>query len=234
MSLGQRHPQGVVGARHVDWLHGGVRGDHRLPAGCGSSKRHSTREGTSAGTSEPTMVAASRWSSRWSGMSTVSGAGSPQPRHNTLASSTPGHRKNRRWFGSRAIERCTRPSSHGQRNRKYVAPQVRVHLSRWSRRALARSLVDALPTWPIVCFFLREPYRGKGLFRHLVTLAIDYARKSGAPRIEAYPRERHRTGTWACMEVAEVYQSLGFSEIARRKEDRPVLRLELARKVARE
>ena len=87
--------------------------------------------------------------------------------------------------------------------------------------------VDDLPTWSIVCFVLQEPYRGKGLFRPLVTLAIDYARKCGAPRIEAYPRERHRTGVWAYMGVAEVYRSLGFREIARRKDGRPVLRLEL-------
>jgi len=54
-------------------------------SGYGSSKRHSTRCGGLAGTSEPTTVAAPMWSSRWSGMSTVSGAGPPQPKQSMLA-----------------------------------------------------------------------------------------------------------------------------------------------------
>ncbi|MCH7824525.1 MAG: GNAT family N-acetyltransferase [Acidobacteria bacterium] len=88
--------------------------------------------------------------------------------------------------------------------------------------------MDDLPTWSIVCFFLQEPYRGRGVFRRLVTLAVDYARACGAGRIEAYPRELHTTGPYACMGIAEVYRSISFCEIARRKEYRPVLRLELA------
>ncbi len=95
------------------------------------------------------------------------------------------------------------------------------------RRSPNLKPVDDLPTWSIVCFFLTEPYRGKGLFRRLATLAIDYARERGAARIEAYPKERHKTGPWANMGNADVYRDLGFREIARRKEGRPVLRLEL-------
>lgn len=88
---------------------------------------------------------------------------------------------------------------------------------------------DGLPTWSLVCFFLVQPYRGMGLFRTLVTLAIDHARKQGAPRIEAYPRERHVSGPYAYMGISSVYASLGFREVARRRPDRPVLRLELGR-----
>lgn len=87
--------------------------------------------------------------------------------------------------------------------------------------------VDDLRTWSIVCFFMKEPYRGNRLFRRLVPLAVDYGRRSGAERIEVYPREKHKTGVWAYMGNADVYRSLGFREIARRKEDRPILRLEL-------
>lgn len=87
--------------------------------------------------------------------------------------------------------------------------------------------VDELPTWSMVCFFLRQPYRGKGLFRRFAELAIDYAREQGAPRIEAYPRENHLTGPYAYQGITPVYLSLGFREIARRKPLRPILRLEL-------
>jgi GNAT superfamily N-acetyltransferase len=87
--------------------------------------------------------------------------------------------------------------------------------------------VDELPTWSMVCFFLREPYRGRGLFRRLAALALDYARAQQAPRIEVYPRENHITGPYAYQGITSVYLSLGFREIARRKPLRPILRLEL-------
>ena len=95
------------------------------------------------------------------------------------------------------------------------------------RRSPLLKPVDDRPTWSMVCFFLTEPYRGRGLFRRLVSLAIEHARREGAPRIEVYPRERHVSGPYANMGIASVYQSLGFVEMARRKVDRPVLRLEL-------
>jgi len=62
------------------------------------------------------------------------------------------------------------------------------------RRSPLLKPVDDLPTWSLMCFFLRE---------------------------------LHPTGPYACMGVADVYRSLGFREIARRSEHRPVMRLEL-------
>lgn len=88
--------------------------------------------------------------------------------------------------------------------------------------------VDDRPTWSMVCFFIIEEYRGRGLFREMVKRALDYAKRSGAERIEAYPKEGVESGTWAYMGIADVYRSLGFREVARRKLDRPVLRMELA------
>jgi GNAT superfamily N-acetyltransferase len=87
--------------------------------------------------------------------------------------------------------------------------------------------VDDVPVWSMVCFYLREEYQGRGLYRHLVTLAADYARGQGATHVEAYPREGQYAGMPAYMGIADVLRSLGFREIARRKPDRPVMRLEL-------
>lgn len=96
---------------------------------------------------------------------------------------------------------------------------------------LARSYVtkpvDETPVWSMVCFYVREDYQGKGLFRRLVLLAADYARSQGATHLEAYPREKRYAGVEAYMGVAEVFFKLGFREIARRKPDRPVVRLAL-------
>ena len=96
---------------------------------------------------------------------------------------------------------------------------------------LARSYltkpVDDTPVWSVVCFYVREAYQGKGLFRHLLSLAADYARSQGVTHLEAYPREKRYAGVEAYMGVADVYRKLGFREIARRKADRPVLRMTL-------
>jgi GNAT superfamily N-acetyltransferase len=96
---------------------------------------------------------------------------------------------------------------------------------------LARSYVtrpvDDTPVWSMVCFYVRPEYQGRGLFRHMVKLAADYARLQGATHVEAYPREKRYEGVEAYMGVADVFHKLGFREIARRKADRPVVRLEL-------
>jgi GNAT superfamily N-acetyltransferase len=41
--------------------------------------------------------------------------------------------------------------------------------------------------WSIPCFFIQEPYRGKGLAAGLLQAAIDVARAEGAVYAEAYP-----------------------------------------------
>ena len=93
---------------------------------------------------------------------------------------------------------------------------------------LARSYVlkpvDDTPVWSMLCFYMKPEYQGRGLFRHLVSLAVDYARDQGATHLEAYPRDKRYTGVDAYMGVAEVYRKLGFREIARRKADRAVVR----------
>jgi GNAT superfamily N-acetyltransferase len=96
---------------------------------------------------------------------------------------------------------------------------------------LARSYitkpVDDAPVWSMVCFYVREEYQGRGLFRRLVSLAADYARSQGAAYLEAYPREKRYAGVEAYMGIADAFFELGFREIARRKSDRPVVRLAL-------
>jgi GNAT superfamily N-acetyltransferase len=47
--------------------------------------------------------------------------------------------------------------------------------------------LDDLAVWSIVCFKVRVGYRRRGVARALLDGAIDYARASGAPAVEAYP-----------------------------------------------
>jgi GNAT superfamily N-acetyltransferase len=47
--------------------------------------------------------------------------------------------------------------------------------------------VDDLPVWSILCFNIRVGYRRRGVAAALLAGVVDYARRSGAPGVEAYP-----------------------------------------------
>jgi GNAT superfamily N-acetyltransferase len=47
--------------------------------------------------------------------------------------------------------------------------------------------IDDVPVWSILCFNIRVGYRRTGVAAALLDGLIDYARRSGAPGLEAYP-----------------------------------------------
>jgi GNAT superfamily N-acetyltransferase len=47
--------------------------------------------------------------------------------------------------------------------------------------------VDELQVWSIVCFKIRTGYRRMGVAKALLKGAIDFARTTGVPALEAYP-----------------------------------------------
>ena len=46
---------------------------------------------------------------------------------------------------------------------------------------------DDLPVWSIVCVVVRSGYRRRGVTRHLIDGAVDYAASCGAPAVESHP-----------------------------------------------
>ena len=88
--------------------------------------------------------------------------------------------------------------------------------------------VDDQPVWSVVCFVVPSAYRGQGVAQALLEGAIAYAAKRGATLIEAYPVDRpDRSHDDASMwfGAKSMYDKLGFTEVARRKPERPVVRL---------
>jgi GNAT superfamily N-acetyltransferase len=47
--------------------------------------------------------------------------------------------------------------------------------------------IDDKPVWSITCFFVKKEFRHKGLSRHLIKGAVDFARKKKIKILEAYP-----------------------------------------------
>lgn len=98
---------------------------------------------------------------------------------------------------------------------------------------LARSpvmrAVDDQPVWSIVCFVVPSEYRHQGVAKALLAGAVAYAKKRGARLLEAYPIDRPDRGedAWMWFGSKSMFDAAGFAEVARRKPQRPVVRLKL-------
>lgn len=108
----------------------------------------------------------------------------------------------------------------------WVSLGPRADYARLARSPVMKA-VDDRPVWSVICFVVPSEYRGKGVAQALLDGAIAYARKQGATLIEAYPVDRPgRSGDDAMWFGAKaMYDRAGFEEVARRKPERPIVRL---------
>lgn len=87
--------------------------------------------------------------------------------------------------------------------------------------------VDDQPVWSIVCFVVPSEFRGQGVAEALLAGAVAFARKQGARLVEAYPVDKPNRSSDQDMwfGAKSMYDRAGFFEVARRKPQRPVVRL---------
>lgn len=116
----------------------------------------------------------------------------------------------------------------------WVQACPRAELPQWnSERTVSRPLdpADAVNPrlWSVSCFFTVSKYRGKGFSHRMLEAAIDFARDNGAEILEACPMDQAKRAKSIGLFVGStrVFAAAGFSEIARRKDGRPLMRLEL-------
>lgn len=90
--------------------------------------------------------------------------------------------------------------------------------------------VDDKPVWSIICFVVPSAERGQGIARALLEGAIAFAKKRKVKLLEAYPVETKGEATPMSLwfGTASMFAKRGFTEAARRKPTRPVMRLALA------
>jgi len=96
----------------------------------------------------------------------------------------------------------------------------------WLAHARYLGPVDDLPVWSVPCFFVRRSHRHQGVTTTLVDAATDVARRAGAPAIEAYPIDTDVQGRTTNLfpGIASVFARRGFEVVARRRDDRPIMR----------
>jgi GNAT superfamily N-acetyltransferase len=89
--------------------------------------------------------------------------------------------------------------------------------------------VDATPVWSVLCFVVPKAQRRQGVASGLLAAAIEHARRGGAAVLEAYPVDKAgpTVDEWLWFGTLPMYQRAGFVEVARRKPQRPIVRLAL-------
>ena len=87
--------------------------------------------------------------------------------------------------------------------------------------------VDHKPVWSVVCFVVAKSYRHKGVSMALLEAAVAYAQEQGARIVEGYPVEPKKANmpdVFAYHGLASTFRKVGFTEVARRSETRPIMR----------
>ena len=87
--------------------------------------------------------------------------------------------------------------------------------------------IDEKPVWSVVCFFVAKPFRRKGISAKLLKAAVNYATEQGAKIVEGYPVEPKKGRTpdaFAYTGLASAFLNVGFVEVIRRSETRPIMR----------
>ena len=92
--------------------------------------------------------------------------------------------------------------------------------------------VDDQPVWSITCFFVAKPYRRKGLMKHLILAAVEYAYQQGAAVVEGYPidldtpqlKGQDLSSYSGYMGMATAYRAAGFVTVGHASETQLIVR----------
>jgi GNAT superfamily N-acetyltransferase len=89
--------------------------------------------------------------------------------------------------------------------------------------------VDDRPVWSLNCFYIARGQRGRGIATALLRAAVAFARERGAKIVEAYPKEAGEGTSASSIYTGTVgmFRDAGFTEVARRHPQRPIVRLTL-------
>ncbi len=100
------------------------------------------------------------------------------------------------------------------------------------QRSSVMKPVDDKDVISLTCLFIRKVHRGKGRLTALISAVCDYlAKTSRVELVEAYPVDpapgRKAGADNAMTGIASAFLDAGFTEVARPRSDRPVMRYSL-------
>ena len=98
------------------------------------------------------------------------------------------------------------------------------------KRSPVMKPVDEQPVWSVICFVVPAEHRGQGVAQALLKGAVAYAKKQGATLVEAYPVDKpaRSNDEYMWFGAKSMYDNAGFKEVARRKLQRPIVRIKPA------
>lgn len=110
----------------------------------------------------------------------------------------------------------------------WIALAPRGDYGRLQRSAVMKA-VDAQPVWSVMCFVVPAAYRGQGVAQALLEGAAAYAKAQGARIVEGYPIDKptRSNAGFLWFGTKSMFDKAGFTEVARRKPERPIVRLNL-------
>jgi GNAT superfamily N-acetyltransferase len=89
--------------------------------------------------------------------------------------------------------------------------------------------IDDTPSWAVSCLFIHRTARRRGVGVALVEAAVAMAKAHGAPAVDAIPVAPGGTRGSGDLYTGtpKMFEPLGFTEVARRRPQRPIVRLTL-------
>jgi GNAT superfamily N-acetyltransferase len=94
----------------------------------------------------------------------------------------------------------------------------------WLERTWRLRRVDEVPVWSLSCFYVRKGRRRRGVTSAMIAVALQTAKRAGAPALEAYPLDADLSPSASGTGYASTFARAGFDTVARRTPARPIMR----------
>ena len=99
----------------------------------------------------------------------------------------------------------------------------------WLDHDWRRKRVDEVPVWSLSCFYIRRGYRRRGVSSSLLAAALQAAKDTGAPALEAYPLDESLAPGNAFTGYPSLFKRAGFKVVAQHAPARPIMRYDFGR-----
>src|SRR4030095_10939022 len=98
------------------------------------------------------------------------------------------------------------------------------------KRSPVMKAVDTQAVWSVICFVVPAEYRGQGVAQALLKGAVASAKQQGATLVAAYAVDKptRSNDDYMWFGAKSMYDKAGFKEVARRKPQRPIVRIKPA------